>query len=419
MPTGWSVRGEGEGVTFWPNDLKADELLEIWIGPPANLQSGVNLQSQLPRFRSAAGVATGSPCQPPQPVPGLDAIQQGCMGSDGIVLTDMLLHLGPPGYLPSQGRLLRMRTRGAEFLNRHVDGIAQTWQIAARGDQKELLKRHGLSEYQWKALQIEKAIHTAPGKGIADSQIVGIYVAQQYALNPVSNVFEYENKFWLLLKNGMAYRNPSFPPDEINAEASLKLEPDKWRQWRKPFLSDKYEYLTSNGEWASLGTGALTQPAPNGTRLSGEFSSYSNFGTMYTGMSSSRSSWYFGEDGRFQTSSSGTIGSGLFVETTGVTVSSTSSADAKGSRSSTSISGRPGSSTSTPVAAGGSSSSRSNDGSDRRGTYKIKGWVLELHRDNGQVDRLLISFSFPAKSGEGFTSVNIGTTQYFKPREKD
>jgi hypothetical protein len=50
------------------------------------------------------------------------------------------------------------------------------------------------------------------------------------------------------------------------------------------------------------------------------------------------------------------------------------------------------------------SNQSSNDGSANTGRYRIKGWVLDIQRDNGQVERRLLTF--PNNSGREWMDMN-------------
>lgn len=394
LPAGWSARGENRGVTFSPKDIGAGEVFEVWVAPRSQLQPGVNLQSQLSRIRQQAGATQGSNCGLVQ-LQSSGTVEQMC-SADGAALQYMLM----PVREGNEAQLVRLRAKGGDALARHLDGFKKTLNIALQGNASALLRGGGTSETpvgysapikspapkDYKA--IAKAIRANPGQGVADRQIDGIYVTWENAPIYGSGMSQIQHTTWLLLTDGTAYRGLKFPPDELNVDASRQLQPKYWTQWRGG--GGRYEVRANGGAWKPLKGGWLVKPASDGTRLNGSWKNYNMSGSTFTGLNTSTSAWTFFPDGRFEISGYTTAGTGSLQATNGHVSGATGISNSRGSRTSTFVSGER-DSDSGPIAAGGVNR-RSNNGAANTGRYRIKGWVMELQRDNGLVERRLVTF---------------------------
>jgi hypothetical protein len=414
LPEGWSARAENNGVTLSPRDLRSGEIFELWLPPRSAVQPGVSLQNQMQRIRQQVGATQGTQCAPPE-TGSNGEVQQKCV--DGMALLYSLLPL--PGGRQTQ--LMLMRVKGGDDLSRHLGGMEAVLKFALMGNASALLdaqqgsanagasRGSGTSARanarntpdpapdDWDA--IAKAIRTAPGTGIAESQIANVYVVSENRLIPGSSISQLEHTTFLLLKDGTAYKKLVFPPDELNLEVSRRLEGREWTQWRN--RGGVIEIRLSNGEWEDK-EGWVAKPVRGEKRLNGSFTSYSMSGNMFTGSSSSQRTWTFSRDGRFETSVYATFGSGTLQEAGGNTNVTTSRSSASGSATASS------SSSSFPGGARVGAGSGSTRGRDLAlsGAYNIKGWVLEVQRDNGATERRLITF------GEGEDILDIDGDWY-------
>lgn len=176
-----------------------------------------------------------------------------------------------------------------------------------------------------RAPTVDDRVRTAPGKGVAPGQVATVMFSGTNAR--------------LLLKDGSLYDSPRVPPSDLDVRASRRLEPQRWKRWRK----DRTTYLVRDGTrwvpmagWAPVATWASAPP------LAGEFVKAGS------GAVSLQPAWRFGRDGRFETSVP-----------------------------------QPG------------TDPRKSDG--QHGSFRTDGYTLELRYDSGEVVRVL---SFPW-SGDG------------------
>ncbi|MCK9549245.1 hypothetical protein [Aquamicrobium sp.] len=384
LPDGWSVQGENEGASFAPERMNQGERLEIWIAPPQRLTNGGSLQSQLPLIRQQVGATGGNNCQQPAMISS-GAAAQICEQSNAVVQYLLL----PPRRGDTTAQLVRIVVAGNEVLTRYQAGIQQTMNIAMRGEAEKVLRRYGKSEQQLERERIAQAIRTAPGQGVSSRDIRDFFVAWEDRPIAGSTMRQVVHTAYLMFNDGTAYEDLDFPPDQFNAAASRQLQPQQWVTWRRD--GDGYAVREVKGDWKKL-QGWQALPARDDERLNGTYSRSSGSGDIYAGVSTSSSSWTFYSDGRFETSSYGTTGTGSMQAANGFSSSSSTLSNADGTRSSTGIS-----TTGTndpnanPVVSGGIVG-RTGDGGANRGRYRLNGWVMEILRDNGQYERLLISF---------------------------
>lgn len=383
LPQGWEVRGDNQGALFSPQQPGAGELMEIWIAPPTALTNRASLADQLSVVRKQTGATQGSNCQPVGMLSS-GAASQICENGSS-VLQYMLLPPDRTGLT----QLVRIRLAGNNTLTRYQDGMQKIIALAMNGDAQRVLTRYGKSERQIERERIAKAIRTEPGQGVQARDIADFFVAWEDRPVPGSTMNEVVHTAYLMFKDGTAYEELDIPPDEFNASVSRQLQPDRWGQWRRS--GSAYEVLDANGEWKEL-KGWQALPAREDERLNGSYSRMSGSGTIYTGVSTSSTSWRFTPDGRFETSNYSTSGTGSMQAANGFNSSSSTLSNGQGTSSTTGVlASGSNDRNADPVVAGGDTTRR-NDGSANTGRYRLSGWVMEILRDNGVYERLLISF---------------------------
>jgi hypothetical protein len=216
-----------------------------------------------------------------------------------------------------------------------------------------------------KSQEIREQIRVAPGKGADLDDIEQVWVYSR--MDILRGGFDVETH--LLFEDGTAYRNCLIPPDELDIDASKRLEPNKWTEWRKHWgtyqMKDK-----KNGDWYDLNGGPGIK-APEGMQLSGHFLSAGgspNFGAWKHHIT-------FLDNGRFELSafsmqSNSSIGGGMSMPL----VTSVNTSDKTGSSGATSVSGDN---------IGGGTSTEHKNGSKNTGTYEVHDYTITLVHDNG------------------------------------
>jgi len=155
----------------------------------------------------------------------------------------------------------------------------------------------------------------------------------------------------------------------------------------------------------------IAQPARSGERLNGAYKSSAGYGSWIVGtLRTTSSTWYFKNDGTFETSFFARTTTGAMEGLNGHSVNSATLANSKGSSTSVGFSETPSAKTTATPLVVGSSNRRSGDGADRRGRYRLEGWVLEVERDDGSTGRYFVSFM-----GDKRDSINIGDSQFSVP----
>jgi hypothetical protein len=251
---------------------------------------------------------------------------------------------------------------------------------------------------------IERAIRTAPGKGLkpGDYDTVLFSWDQRYQVSGL----QYSETVYLLMKDGSAYAGLAIPPEDFDAAASRRLQPDRWVQWRRD--GGKYQVRRDTAsEWKTLKAWPAV-PGRRDERLNGTFthSSYASYGGL--GGWSSTDSLVFGADGRFESLSHTSHGTGVVQAGNGYTGSAAGGHSGKGSWGSGSGTQGPGAGGDGGTVTAGTHSTR-NDGSAYTGRYRIDGWRLELQRDNGTVEHQLFLYTTDKRDdlhigGSGYAS---------------
>ncbi|KQW49665.1 MULTISPECIES: hypothetical protein [unclassified Roseateles] len=249
---------------------------------------------------------------------------------------------------------------------------------------------------------LQQRIQTAPGGGLAQKDLVAVVVHGQ--ANNVNGT-RWEEDVRYLLRDGSFYNRTDVPPDQLDVEASRRLEPQRWGRWRS--AGKRYEMQSQDDDARPEGGWKAEQhepvrPWPKGERLDGRYSRSSFTGSSFFGGLSRTQSIHFTRDGRFERSYYGMSSTGTLQAITGTVIGGSTSGDGKGS------SGVGGGTVGTGLGdVGAVSGFRKDDGASRRGRYELDGFTITLHYDDGRRERLL---SFPV--GEGQRGVYLRDGSY-------
>lgn len=251
---------------------------------------------------------------------------------------------------------------------------------------------------------LAQRVTTPPGKGLGERELAAVVVHGE-ANNNYGTRWEEDVRF--LLKDGSVYRDAeTLPPDQLDAAASRRLEPQRWGRWRaagKGYeMQAQDEEGRPSGDWKPERHEAV-RPWAADTRLEGSFTRSAFTGSMVTGGTSSTHAIRFTKDGRFERSFSALSSTGSLQAITGTVVAGSSQGDGKGS----SRTGGATVGTGTGTVGVSSGTQTKDDGASRRGRYRLDGYAIALEYDDGHKERLL---SFPVDAGN--RSVFIGTGSY-------
>lgn len=226
------------------------------------------------------------------------------------------------------------------------------------------------------------------GSGISDAQIEAV-LHGGYGTSTV-NGFRYVESVELLLRDGWEYSGLTVPPEDLDAETSKRVEPQKWRHWKQQ--GSHYLVQEPNGAWTQLQADRV-RPLESGSSLNADLMhrDATRFGGMGAVISTRTITLY--PTGRFERSSGFIGGTGAVQSAGGFSAGAASYSDRNGSGSaaSGSYSGSGSSVTARSARSGG------GDGS-ATGTYRVSGYALELDSANGQRQRLLAFYPFEGKS---------------------
>ena len=211
--------------------------------------------------------------------------------------------------------------------------------------------------------------------------------------------YQYVESVSLLLKDGWEYSDLTVPPEDLDAEASKRSEPQKWHHWREQ--GGHYFIQETNGAWTQLQADRV-RPLESGSSLNKSLMhrDAKSFGGM--GATVTTKTIALLPTGRFERSSGFIGGTGTVQSAGGFSSGAASYSDRSGSRSA--ASGTYSGSDSSVTAR--SARSGEGDGS-ATGTYHVSGYALELDSANGQRQRFLAFYS-----SEGKHDVYIGTVTF-------
>ncbi|CAN7258002.1 hypothetical protein [Rhizobacter sp. LjRoot28] len=423
LPDGWRARPAAGGTLYEAVGLPAGHVFSL-LAPAAVQVGDASAAQAFERAKAAATQDLDGPlrCEAAQVESG--SVRQQCRS--GAVNASFVM-------LPvrnGSARVLRILAAGEESaLERRKEGFSvamkretERWRAEATGaggtpaatappaqtttPAKARPSDRALAEASRKEARaaIERAIRTVPGKGLkpGDYDTVLFSWDQRYQVTGL----QYSETVYLLLNDGAAYTGLAIPPEDFDAAASRRLQPDRWVQWRRD--GGKYQVRRdASSEWKTLKAWPAV-PGRRDERLNGTFthSSYGSFGGL--GGWASTNSLVFGADGRFEELSHTTHGTGVVQAGNGYTGGSAGGHSGKGSWGTSSGTQGPGAGGEGGTVTAGSQTSR-NDGSAYTGRYRIDGWRLSLERDNGTVEHQLFLYTTEKREdlhigGSGYAS---------------
>jgi hypothetical protein len=274
---------------------------------------------------------------------------------------------------------------------------------------KQVAQRKADEQAARQAQRVEAArqVHAAPGQGMQPGDFETILFSWDQ-----DSEAKYGETIYLLLKDGTAYKDMRLPPEDFNLEAAKRLQPDRWRVWRRQ--GNNYEVRTAGQtNWTRLKAWPGI-PGKDGERLSRSFSQSSFSGSLEHGGTYAKTTLSFNPAGRFEQFGELRTGTGHAQAAQGTTAQTTRHSSGRGTSTHTGVS--------TPGGANGgdppgthapgvttTGSGHQSDGANRRGSYKIKGWTIEFRRDNGEVQRSLFLFRSEKRdainiAGQGYST---------------
>jgi hypothetical protein len=220
-----------------------------------------------------------------------------------------------------------------------------------------------------------RAAQPPANRGVAGNQIEAILFSWNQVWE-VTGLQLHENAYLLLRDGSYRAQVPEVPLDEFDVVADKSSNPKSWGRWRR----DSTRYLL-----AEAGSSQFYAPVNQSVKLAARAGETLN-GRWETGSGGSIGNtgyWNFADvtltaDGRFARSFHGGVGGstapGAEHNVTSITAyDDEGSAGATGSRN----------------FGGGGSRSSGKTIADRSGTYRLSGYTMELHYDNGRVERQL------------------------------
>jgi hypothetical protein len=167
-----------------------------------------------------------------------------------------------------------------------------------------------------------------PGAGISDTEIQAV-LHGGYGTTTVYG-YQFVESVHLLLKNGWEYSDLRVPPEDLDAEAARRAEPQRWHQWKQQ--GGNYFIQETNGAWTKLQADRV-RPLESGASLNKSLihRDAKQFGGM--GSTITTKTIAFLPTGRFERSASFIGGTGAVQSAGGFSAGAGSYNDKNGSRS--------------------------------------------------------------------------------------
>lgn len=214
----------------------------------------------------------------------------------------------------------------------------------------------------------------ADHKGVARSAITGVLYS--WYQRWVGMSLQIQEDTYLLLRDGtVRFGLPPVPPEDLDDAAERSADPTQWGRWKKS--GGKY-MIQRAGEtkFSEPVHAVLRAPGKTDEKLGATYEHWSNQRYAAGAGWWSHTSITFTRDGRFSRSHVG----GISASGAGFGANSVHAASVYNDEgSSTSIVG--------PNVGGGGTRRSGSTAADREGSYRIDGYTLELHYDNGRVER--------------------------------
>lgn len=427
-PTGWQASALSGGWLYRPIDLPPGSDFTVWLPKPVALSpslSGAQAMETLRRdgLTGLPSTSEAPSCNAPTEL-ARQTLSQACSIGTGARRISLQYVLLPASAAGGQAHWLRVMAMGdPALLERYQPGFREVmghlttrWSadVASRGTaggtanakSSSTDARSGTSTAKPDA-DPEKAIRTAPGKGVPTSQIDTIYFSWDQVYRGM--FYMYEETIYLLLKDGTGFEELEIPPDELDLAQARRLLPSRIVQWRRS--GKTYEVKGPEDKtWRAL-KGQPAIPGERNQRLAQTFVNSWFSSSGLTGGSTRKTSFIFKPDGRYEIQTFATSGTGSLQANNGFVAGSVSTGSARGTESVSSVSATGGQPMDLPVVAGGSRARR-DDGAKYTGRYRIDGWTLELTNDLGEVERRLFLFTDDKRD-----ALNIGGKDYSIPQK--
>lgn len=383
-PPGWAMQVHEEGLLLQPADLPPGKVMQFWAAPPqdAGRDTGLAAFARITAPMRGLGAAGQPACKPPE-VLTAGVVVQSCVTSVNGAPVETQVYMRPPrdGRLEwmriafsQEEALLKQYGGGLKAISANTNDLWSTLK-ALSGDERRRRETAERAAAQERRAAADRAIHVAPGKGVAERDIAFMLWTwyQPSGESLVENLH-------LLLKDGSGYRNLDLPPDELDMAAARRLKPERVLQWRRN--GDEWQIKDHDDkDWRTI-SGRPAMPAASGQRLDGTFT-HSWYSILGGGSSQNR--FHFHGDGEFEQSGKSVFGTGAMAAANGVAGMATSTYSRGGSTTTSSVSAA-------GAGAGGAQRQRRN-GADFVGRYRLDRWAMVVERENGEQERVLFAFN--------------------------
>jgi hypothetical protein len=215
----------------------------------------------------------------------------------------------------------------------------------------------------------------AAGKGVKDSDVEAI--VRRWANEQAGMTMQVVQYYTVLFKDGGAYDGMFLVAlPELDLDSAKRGEPRSFGTWKRQ--GDGWRVTYSDGSVRDYSRSMQRLPARARETLNGTWHRYTAYSSMWS-VSQTHRSVTFTPDGRFVKSAAHSLVGSAGIAAAGNAVGGTVTSDDHGTTST--MGGRNFSARTQRTATG-------ND-SHRMGSYRLDGYLLELHYDDGVVERKL------------------------------
>jgi len=383
-PPGWTMRVHEDGLLLQPASLPPGKVMQFWAAPPMAVgrDEGLSAFARIKEPLRGLGAAGQPVCKPPETL-AAGVVVQSCVTSINGAPVETQVYMRPPrdgqvewmriAFSQEEG-LLHQYGGGLKAISTNANELWPTLKSLA-GDQRQQREQAERAATQERRAAAERAIHTAPGKGVPERDIA-FMLWTRYQPSGESMV----EQLHLLLKDGTGYRDLDLPPDELDIAAARRMQPERIIQWRRNG-KDWQIKDHDDKDWRTV-IGSPAAPASAGQRIAGVYTH--SWYSILSG-ASSQNRFHFQPDGSFEQTGRSVFGTGAMAAANGVAGMATNSYSRGGSTSTSSVSA-------VGAGAGGATQQRRN-GADFVGRYRLEGWAMQVERENGSTERVLFAFS--------------------------
>jgi hypothetical protein len=358
--------------------------MQLWVAPPMDggRDEGLAAFARIKDPMRGLGAAGQPSCKPPKLLQA-GVVLQNCVATVNGAAIETQIYMRPP----RNGQLEWMRiamSQDEALLQRYGGGLKtlsaksnELWPAlkALAGDERKRREEAERTATLERRAAADRAIHTAPGKGVAERDIAFMLWTwyQPSGESLVENLH-------LLLKDGTGYRNLDLPPDELDMAAARRFKPERVIQWRRSG-GDWQIKDHDDKDWRTI-SGTPAMPASAGQKIEGTFT-HSWYSILGGGSSQNR--FHFQPDGSFEQTGKSVFGTGGIAAANGVSGMATNTYSRGGSTTTSSVSA-------VGAGAGGAQRQRRNGG-EFVGRYRLDRWAMVVDRENGEQERVLFAFN--------------------------